>query len=217
MPRAPSQGFGALEQQLRHINAQIESLKPGAINAAVDTLRDDLAEIGHMIREAMPRHAIEALETEVRSLAQRIDNKRDAGADSADLAGIEHALLGVRDALRTFTPAESLIGLESAVRTMAQKIDRIAAVAKDPTALEHLEDAIAGLRTVVSHVASNDALVRLAEEVHALRAKVEQVASSDILVTLEPSRSRAHRLTGTCRTWKLWCSDSSKRSSGSRS
>ena len=185
MPRSPSQGFAALEQQLRSINAQIESLKPGAINAAVDTLRDHLTEIGHTIREAMPRHAIEALETEVRSLAQRIDNKRDAGADSADLAGIEQALREVRDALRAFTPAESLIGVESAVRAMGQKIDRIAAVAKDPTALEHLEDAIAGLRSVVSHVASNDALARLTNEVHALRAKVEQVASSDILATLE--------------------------------
>ncbi len=160
-------------------------LKPGAINAAVDTLRDDLAEIGHLIREAMPRHAIEALETEVRSLAQRIDDKRDAGANSADLAGIEHALLEVRDALRGFTPAESLIGVESAVRAMGQKIDRIAAVAKDPTALEHLEDAIVGLRSVVSHVASNDALARLTNEVRALGAKVEQVASSDILATLE--------------------------------
>jgi localization factor PodJL len=185
LPRAPSQGLGGLEQQLRNITAQIESLKPGAINAAVDTLRDDLAEIGHLIREAMPRHAIEALETEVRSLAQRIDNKRDAGANSADLASIEHALLEVRDALRGFTPAESLIGVESAVRAMGQKIDRIAAVAKDPTALEHLEDAIVGLRSVVSHVASNDALARLTNEVRALGAKVEQVASSDILATLE--------------------------------
>jgi len=186
LPRAPGQGFGALEQQLRHINSQIEALKPGAtINAAVNTLRDDLAEIGHAIREAMPRQAIEALETEVRSLAQRIDNKRDAGANSGDLAGIEQALLEVRDALRAFTPAESLIGVESAVRTMSQKIDRIAAVAKDPTALEHLEDAIIGLRSVVSHVASNDALARLSQEVHALRDKVEQVASSDILATLE--------------------------------
>jgi len=185
LSRAPSQGFGALEQQLRHINTQIESLKPGAINAAVDTLRDDLAEIGHIIREAMPRHAIEALETEVRSLAQRIDNKRDTGTDSADLAGIEHALREVRDALRAFTPAESLVGVESAVRAMGQKIDRIAAVAKDPTALGHLEDAIVALRTVVSHVASNDALARLTSEVQALRGKVEQVASSDILATLE--------------------------------
>src|SRR5262245_16240817 len=40
LPRAPTQGYGSLEQQLRNINSQIESLKP--INGAVETLRDDL-------------------------------------------------------------------------------------------------------------------------------------------------------------------------------
>ncbi len=185
LPRAPTQGFGGLEQQLRSVNSQIESLKPCAINGAVDTLRDDLAEIGLLIREAMPRQAIEALETEVRSLAQRIDSKRDAGADAADLMGIERGLVEVRDALRALTPAENLIGVESAVRAMSQKIDGIAAVAQDPTALEHLEGAIAGLRSVVSHVASNDALARLSDEVRALALKVDQVASADILAMLE--------------------------------
>ena len=42
---------------------------PAAIDAAVETLRDDLAEIGMMLKEAMPRQAIEALESEIRSLA----------------------------------------------------------------------------------------------------------------------------------------------------
>src|SRR5262249_39099186 len=156
------QGYGGLEQQLRNINSQIESLKP--IDGAVETLRDDLAEIGLLIKEAMPRQAIEALETEVRSLAQRIDSKRDAGADAADLAdlaGIERGLGEVRDALRALTPAENLVGFESALRAMSRKIDSVAAVAQDPATLQHLEGAIAGLRSVVSHVASNDALARL--------------------------------------------------------
>jgi len=148
-------------------------------------LRDDLADIGLLIREAMPRQAIEALETEVRSLVQRIDSKRDAGADAADLAGIERALVEVRDVLCALTPAESLVGVESAVQAMSKKIDGIAAVAQDPTTLEHLEGAIAGLRSVLAHVASNDALARLSDEVRTLAAKVEQVTSFDILATLE--------------------------------
>src|SRR5262245_32914391 len=106
LPRAPTQGYGSLEQQLRNINSQIESLKP--INGAVETLRDDLAKIGHLIKDAMPRQAIEALEAEVRSLAQRIDSKRDAGANAADLDGIARGLAEVRDALRALTPAENL-------------------------------------------------------------------------------------------------------------
>src|SRR5262245_4715851 len=183
LPRAPSQGYGGLEQQLRNINSQIESLKP--IDGAVETLRDDLADIGRLIKDAMPRQAIEALETEVRSLAQRVDSKRDAGADAADLAGIERGLAEVRDALRALTPAENLVGAESALRAMSRKIDGIAAAAQDPATLEHLEGAIAGLRSVVSHVASNDALARLADEVRTLAAKVEQVTSFDILAMLE--------------------------------
>src|SRR5262249_22569822 len=102
LPRAPTQGYRGL-QQLRNINSQIESLKP--IDGAVENLRDDLAEIGLLIKDAMPRQAIEALEAELRSLAQRIDGKRDAGADAADLAGIERGLGEVRDALRALTPA----------------------------------------------------------------------------------------------------------------
>jgi len=184
LPRAPTQRFSSLEQ-LRTINSQIEPLKPCAINGAVEMLRDDLAEIGLMIKEAMPRQAIEALETEVRSLVQRIDSKRDAGADAADLAGVERGLLEVRDALRALTPAENLVGFESAVRAMSQKIDGIAALAKDPATLDHLEGAIAGLRGIVSQVASNEALTRLSDDVRALAAKVEQVAGSDILAMLE--------------------------------
>src|SRR5215510_1441176 len=183
LPRAPSQGYGGLEQQLRNINSQIESLKP--IGGAVETLRDDLADIGRLIKDAMPRQAIEALETEVRSLAQRVDSKRDAGADAADLAGIERGLAEVRDALRALTPAENLVGAESALRAMARKIDSVAAAAQDPDTLQHLEGAIAGLRSVVSHVASNDALARLSDEVRMLAAKVEQVTSFDILAMLE--------------------------------
>src|SRR5262245_5864489 len=137
LPRAPSQGFGGLEQQLRNINSQIESLKP--IDGAVETLRDDLADIGRLIKDAMPRQAIEALETEVRSLVQRVDSKRDAGADAAGLAGIERGLAEVRDALRALTPAENLVGAESALRAMSRKIDCIAAAAQDPATLEHLE------------------------------------------------------------------------------
>src|SRR5215467_6793721 len=183
LPRAPTQGFGGLEQQLRSINSRIESLKP--VDGAVETLRDDLAEISHLIKDAMPRQAIEALETEVRSLAQRIDGKRDAGANAADLAGIELGLMEVRDALRALTPAENLVGVESAVRAMSRRIDDVAAATQDPATLQHLENAIAGLRSVLSHVASNDALARLSDEVRVLATKVEQVASFDILATLE--------------------------------
>jgi localization factor PodJL len=185
LPRASTQGQSGLEQQLRQITTRIETLKPCGINNAVETLRNDLAEIGVMMKDAMPRKSVEALETEVHALAERLDTKRHAGADGPALAGLERGLAEVRDALRTLTPAESLVGLDEAVRSLTQKIDRVASSTQDPAALEQLEGAIVGLRGVVSHVASDNALATLSEEVRGLAAKVDQVVGSDVLATLE--------------------------------
>ena len=122
-PAAPDQ------QPLRHHAAQ-------RIDHAVETLRDDLAEIGVMLKEAMPRQAIEALEGEVRKLVARIDSKRHAGVDAAAIAGIERGLAEVRDALHGLTPAENLVGFEDAVKHLSQKIDRIAGTGQDPDGAE---------------------------------------------------------------------------------
>ena len=185
LPRAPTQRLPDLEQQLRQLNARIDTMRPCGIDAAVETLRDDLAEIGMMLKEAMPRQAIEALESEIRSLAARLDNERRADADGVTIAGVERGLAEVRDALRALTPAESLVGFEHAVHGLSQKIDRIAVAGQDPETLKQLESAIVALRGVVSHVASNDALAQLSDEVRTLSAKVDNVTASDAFSAIE--------------------------------
>ena len=185
LSRSSTQNLSGLEQQLRQITTRIETLRPCGIDHAIETLRDDLAEIGLMLKEAMPRQAIEALEIEVRSLAQRIDDKRHAGVDGADIAGLERGLAEVRDALRALTPAESLVGFEDAVRVLSHKIDNIPTINQDPATLDQLEGTIAALRGIVSHVASDDALTKLSDEVRGLSAKVDQLASFDGFANIE--------------------------------
>jgi localization factor PodJL len=151
-----------LEQQLRDITTQIASLHQ-PYEDALTGLRGDLAEIGRTLTEAMPRRAIEALEAEVRALAERFDRSRQAGADAANLSSLERGLAEVRDALKRLTPAESLVGFEDAVRALSHKIDQIGAVAhepgaQDPLAFKQLEQAVVSLRGVVANVASDGAL-----------------------------------------------------------
>src|SRR5205823_10996819 len=177
--------LSGLEDQLRQINAQIETMRPCSLDSAIETLRDDLAEIGLMLKEAMPRKAIEALETEVRSLAERIGESRHAGVEGADIAGLERGLAEVRDALRALTPAENLVGLEDSVKVLSKKIDVLGGSQQDPATLDQLEAAIGTLRGIVSHVASNDAWAKLSEEVRALTARVDQIGGLDILSNLE--------------------------------
>ncbi len=118
---------------------------------------------------------MESLEVEVKALGERIDYSRQSGVDPNALAGLEHGLAEVREALRTLTPAENLVGFDEALKALSQKVDMILA-RDDPSALQQLEAAIGGLRGVVSHVASNDTLTRVAEDVRALAGQVDSIA-----------------------------------------
>jgi localization factor PodJL len=183
--------LASVQQQLHEINTQISSLHHPYENA-INALRQDLAEIGRALTEAMPRRAIEALEGEVRKLSDRVGHSRQAGAEGASLAVLEQELAEVRDALRGLTPAENLVGFEDAVRGLSQKIDMIAESAQapggDPRAFKQLEQAVNSLRGVVSNVASDGALAQLSAEVHGLAAQFERAAaesSSEALTRLE--------------------------------
>jgi len=160
---------------LRHITAQIESLRSTGLDKVIAVFRSDLADIRRQLTEALPRKAVESLCAEVEALARRIDRSREQTGDSDAIVGIEHGLAEVRDALRGMTPAENLVGFDEALKALAQKLDLIIA-REDPTALRQLETAIGALRGVVSHVASNEALSKVAEDVRNLAAKVDSLA-----------------------------------------
>ncbi len=176
---APSQDLSALENHLRHITAQIATLHQ-PYEDALTALRGDLAEVGRTLKDAMPRQAVETLETEVRTLSDRIGRSRQAGGDPAALTNLEQGLAEVRDALRSLAPAENLIGFEDAVRGLSHKIDQLAssgggsAPMPEPAVVQQLEEAIAAMRHVGSHVASDGALAQLAAEVHGLASRFEQ-------------------------------------------
>ncbi|MEI7805774.1 MAG: hypothetical protein WCI56_10635 [Hyphomicrobiales bacterium] len=178
-PRAPmpTQDLSGLEQQLRNITSQIETLRRPGVEEAINALRSELSEIGQSLTEAMPRRALDAIEKEVHGLTQRIADNRQSGADNDALAGIEHGLNEVRDALRSLTPAENLVGFNDAVNGLAHKIDLIVAQ-KDPHTLQQLEDAITTLRGISSNVASDETVGRLASDVHMLAVKVDQIAGA---------------------------------------
>jgi localization factor PodJL len=169
--------ISGLERQLLKINSQIETLRrPDGIEQSIATFRVELAEIRHVITEAVPRRALESIENEVRSLSRRIDDSRQSGIDGQALAGVERALGDIREALRSLTPAEQLAGFDEAIRNLGGKIDLI--VRDDPDTLQQLEGAITALRAIVANVASNDTLTRLGGDLQALSSRVDQLAQS---------------------------------------
>ncbi len=172
----PTQDLSGLEEHLRQITDQIETLRRPGVEDAINALRAELGDIGRALNEAMPRQAIDTIEKQIQGLTQRIAEGRQAGnmagVDAGALTGVEQGLAEVRDALRGLTPAENLVGFNEAVDGLAHKIDMIVAQ-KDPETLGQLEHAITTLREMTGHVASNDAISRLAAQVHELSQKVD--------------------------------------------
>ncbi|HEY1364537.1 MAG TPA: hypothetical protein VGF60_20000, partial [Xanthobacteraceae bacterium] len=186
LPRATTQELSELEHQLRRINAQTETLKqPSGLEQAVDSLRDQLADIALMIQEATPRKALEALEQDVRNLADRVDRSRGSGGDAATLGGIERGLDEVRDGLRALAPAETLAAVARALQDLSQKIDRTTATPLDPSKLGQLENAVGALRDLVAQAASNEAFSKLSQQVGMLAGKIDEAAGADVFVALQ--------------------------------
>ena len=182
--------FSSLERQLQNITSQIETLRqPCDIDAVASMLRADLAEFAGVLKEAMPRRAIEALETEVKVLTRRLDEGRRNGSDADTVAAVERGLAEVRDALHRLTPAENVGVLDHTVKILSDRIDQIAAAGEDPRGLQQLEAVITELRGMISRVASSEALGDLAAEVLTLAGKIEYgftaTAGADALRTLD--------------------------------
>jgi localization factor PodJL len=171
----PAQNISGLEDRLRQITDQIETLRKPGVEDAINALRDELGQIGQSLTDAMPRRAIETIEKQISGLTQRIAEGRQAGVEHGALANVEHGLAEVRDALRSLTPAENLVGFNEAVAGLAHKIDMIVAQ-KDPATLQQLDSAVNTLRSLSTHIASNETVGRLASEVQALAERVEHVA-----------------------------------------
>jgi localization factor PodJL len=194
--RAPTQDLGGLEQQLRAITDRVETLQPCGIDNTVEALRGDLAEIGEMLKDAMPRHVVEGLEAGVRQLVERIDAQRHINIDSAAFANLERGLAEVRDVVQALAPMESRVEFDETVRTLSRRVDDIETNKQSSIAFEQLEGAIVGLRAIVSHVASNDALTTLSDEVRTLTTKIEQTSERsraevrDVVQALTPMESR---------------------------
>jgi localization factor PodJL len=171
----PAQDLSGLEGQLRRITNQIEMLRRPGVEKAVTSLRAELGEIGRTLNEAMPRRAIETIENQVQGVNQRVVEGRQAGVDNSALAGIEHGLAEVRDALRGLMPAENLVGYTEAIDALAHKIDLIV-VQKDPATMQQLASSIRTLREMATHVASDETVTGLSTQVQALADKIDHLA-----------------------------------------
>ena len=146
---------------------------PSRLDKTADDLRRDLSEIDLMLREALPRRAIEALGGELRKLADQVNGMGHAGVDMAVLLPIERKLADMRDLLRALIPAESLSTLWQALQQLSHKLERIGGSNRHSPAPGQIASVLAGLRGIGSRVATSPVLARLSDDIRCLAGSIE--------------------------------------------
>jgi localization factor PodJL len=138
-----------------HDDGGDENTQPSCdLGWAVKPLCDHLAKISPMLREAVLRRVVKALESEVRKLADRVEYTRHAGGDGTGLASVVRGLAETREPLRAATPTESLLGMARAVQQLSQKVAKlIERLDACDARLNHLEAIERGLAELLVHLA----------------------------------------------------------------
>src|SRR5262249_14755400 len=89
---APTVDLSGVEHLLHDISGQIETRRrPGAVEESVEALRHELAEIGRTVAAPRPQPALDAVQAELRDLAERID-RRPPPIETPALSAIESGL-----------------------------------------------------------------------------------------------------------------------------
>ncbi len=216
------------EQRLQNIEARINTLQSATHSDDVDEAirrhlaefrdnlndvppveeiakiwRQDLVEISATLQEAMPTSVIAELEGQVRTLAERLEERRGGDAATEAITDVELALIGIRERLQTLTPAEDLAELSHAVRLLSSKADLIAAQSTAPEKIQQLEQAIGALQGLVSQVASRDVVAALSQDIKALGDKIDRngrpAFDSEFMNTLERRLTEIAQAVTRCR------------------
>jgi localization factor PodJL len=170
---APAVDLSGVERLLTNITDQIDTLRrPCAMEDSVEALRRELGEIGRAVAEPRPQPSLDAVQAELRALAERID-RRPPAVEAPALLALERGLNEVRDALNARAPAPAAMASNDDAPALARN-------GPDAAALDHLDTAIAELRNVSTRVASGDQLAALASDVRTLGAKLDRVAPSAV-------------------------------------
>jgi localization factor PodJL len=181
-----------LDRQLRELTSRLGEIRSTfSFEDAVASLRRDLGKIGDALSKAMPRCALDALETQVDALANRLNRGRHHDTGNPALGAIERRLGTVHEVLAKLTPAENTSAIEAAVEALSRKIDTLASSGPDAAGIAHLERAIAELRGITNRVASGDALATLAQEVRALSEKIDRNLRPDTAIAAIERRLEA--------------------------
>jgi localization factor PodJL len=170
---APKRAIEAVEEQLRRLTLQLESLRPSAqVGEAVESLRRELADVGRRIGDAAPQRAVAAIEEQIRALSGKVAGPR--AEDIADILRKDFAEFRATLA-RPAPPSPHMASIEEQVRALTGEVAKL----HPPPRVEDIAAALRGdleeIGAVLANVIPQRAVASIEEQVQALNAQLSKL------------------------------------------
>ena len=170
--RGEMASLAATVDDLRREALLDRQLRPAARDGELDALRADLGAIARTLGGLAPRGSIDALETAIATLAERIEVSREHGIRESILRPVEAAVGDLRLSLHRLDPRETIGGLEEELRRIGDKLD---ASGHDGVGIDRLQQQMEELReTVVTMAARPLPIERIEHQVAVLAERLDR-------------------------------------------
>jgi len=173
---APKRAIEGIEEQLRRLTTQLESMRPPAqMDQVVESLRRDVAEIGRHINEAMPQRAVTSIEEQIRALSSEVAGlqRPPRAEDIADILRKDFAAF--RATLDNAPPPPHMAAIEEQVRALTGEVAKL----HPPLRVEDIATALRRdldeIGAVLTNAIPQRAVASIEEQVHALNAQISKL------------------------------------------
>src|SRR5207248_717789 len=143
----PPVKFPELEEQLRRITAQIESIRSTGLDTVIAAFRSNLAEIRALrgvVSHAASNDALNKVAEDVCNLAAKLDSLAKTSASGQAVSALGNRIDSLTDAINASAEINAPRGLEKLLSETMEKLESVR-INTDPAAFKQLEERIAQL------------------------------------------------------------------------
>lgn len=145
-----------------------------AADPAIAALRQDLAEVSRALAASATTEGLDALESRIAGLADRIDELRSAGASESLLRSVEGQLAEIARSLPRLAVPD-MAGMQSDIRAIAGKLDLLASRGVDVAAIQRLQAQAEEIRDLVGEAVRPQAIEALAGRMDELGRRLDRI------------------------------------------
>lgn len=144
----------------------------------LDELRNQLADVKHVVSKLAPKNALAAIEVAIRDLSKRVDNSRQEGVKENILAPIETLIGDLKSSFANRSADPQLDTIERELHAIGQRMDQLSAAGADDPKLKEIHQQTSSIKELLSAAVARPMPVeKIERQINALGKRIDLIAS----------------------------------------